>query len=449
MTDVEARVLEEVAPSPDEVKEVEAAADRLLAAVGEACGDLDVDAQPMLVGSVAKGTWLTTALDIDCFLVFPPETPREVMEEQGLAVGRRVLDGEERYAEHPYIHGTWEGIEADVVPCFRIDAADQPVSAVDRTPHHNAYVVDHLGPGQDDEVRLLKQFLHGIGAYGAETKTQGFSGYLAEVLVLHFGTFRDVLQAARGWHPRAVVDPAGHRAREFEEPLVVVDPVDGQRNVAAAVSRENLALFREAAGAYLREPSTAFFDPPDLEPLGEDELAERVETDDQRAWGWLFASPDVVEDNLYPQLRKVEESVVDRLRAEGFTVERSGHFADGERCLLVWVVRPPRLDATYEHVGPPAEMEDHAERFREKWEDHPDAAGPVRERDGRLVVEVRRSVRDPHRIVEADLEHLGMGRQIEDPIRGDRRTLVGAELVRADLGTWLSHLFEDRRPWER
>jgi len=45
-------------------------------------------------------------------------------------------------------------------------------------------------------VRLLKKFLIGTGIYGAEIAKEGFGGYVAEVFVLHYGSFLGVLEAA-------------------------------------------------------------------------------------------------------------------------------------------------------------------------------------------------------------------------------------------------------------
>jgi tRNA nucleotidyltransferase (CCA-adding enzyme) len=62
------------------------------------------------------------------------------------------------------------------------------LSATDRTPFIH-YVKKRLGKTLQDDVRLLKKFMQGIKVYGAEIKTGGFSGYLCELLILHYGSF--------------------------------------------------------------------------------------------------------------------------------------------------------------------------------------------------------------------------------------------------------------------
>src|SRR5206468_712277 len=107
----------------------------------------------------------------------------------------------------------------------------------------------------------------GIGVYGAEAKVLGFSGYLCELLILKYASFRGVLDSSLSWRPGTVIVLEGPPARTFPEPLIVVDPVDPNRNVASAVGIEQLATFVHAAREYLAAPSERFFFPRPLKAL--------------------------------------------------------------------------------------------------------------------------------------------------------------------------------------
>src|SRR5207249_2660507 len=100
-----------------------------------------------------------------------------------------------------------------------------------------------------------KAWAEGIGVYGAEAKVLGFSGYLCELLILKYGSFRGVLDSSLSWRPGTVIVLERPPARAFPEPLIVVDPVDPNRNVASAVGIEQLATFVHAAREYLASPS--------------------------------------------------------------------------------------------------------------------------------------------------------------------------------------------------
>src|SRR3990172_2012435 len=195
---LEEEVLKRVVPSAEEETRLRETVEAVRSRVGLAVKAHKIAVEPLLVGSVAKGTHLSPP-EIDIFVLFPRETPRETLEKVGLALGEFLEDKKRMYAEHPYTRGFWKGFEVEVVPCYRIRDASEKMSAVDRTPLHARYVIDQIGKGQRDQVRLLKAFCEGVGVYGAEAKIQGFSGYLCELLVLKFETFRGVLEAAAGW----------------------------------------------------------------------------------------------------------------------------------------------------------------------------------------------------------------------------------------------------------
>lgn len=173
---LEDEILKRIKPTPEEENEILSIADELVERSKSIISEMGIDAEPIIVGSVAKGTFLKDP-DIDIFIRFPPDTPRENLERYGLEIGRKLIpDGRENYAEHPYIHGTYKGYEVDIVPCYRVEDGSRKMSAVDRTPFHTEYIKSHLKDEQRDEVRLLKRFMKGIGVYGAEAEIEGFSG---------------------------------------------------------------------------------------------------------------------------------------------------------------------------------------------------------------------------------------------------------------------------------
>jgi tRNA nucleotidyltransferase (CCA-adding enzyme) len=195
--------------------------------------------------------------------LFPPSTGWEELESAGLEVGKKVLDEWElKYAEHPCVHGKISGYETDIVPCHKVKSATGILSAFDRTPLHTTYIKQKLKGTELNQVRLLKQFLKGTSAYGAGDNVNGFSGYLCEILILKYGNFLGLLKQAMGWKENERIILEGSSKAEFDPPLVVIDPVDLNRNVAASVSRENFELFRKAAKAYLEQPGLKFFFPP-------------------------------------------------------------------------------------------------------------------------------------------------------------------------------------------
>ncbi|HPS89921.1 MAG TPA: CCA tRNA nucleotidyltransferase, partial [Methanosarcina vacuolata] len=256
-------VLERIKPTEPEREKLFKIQEELASKVKMAAEKLGISGVLVkMVGSAARGTWLSGTHDIDVFISFPEETSRKELETLGMAVAREVArhaeHAEDRHAEHPYLNITYKGFDVDLVPCFRVASASQIKSAVDRTPFHNDFVKPRI-KGHEDEVLLLKQFMRGGGVYGSELKTQGFSGYLTELLVIHYGSFKDTVCAACSWKPGEKIDIMQHGEIKHEEPLVVVDPTDPRRNVAAALSLDKFCMFIDHCREFLKSLELSFF----------------------------------------------------------------------------------------------------------------------------------------------------------------------------------------------
>ena len=441
--------LQRVKPTPEEAQEVRDAADRLVARVEAEARAIAPDTRTMLVGSVAKDTYLRQSIDFDVFVLFPVDTTRERLEEVGLTLGRAVLeDPEEKYAEHPYMHGLWAGYDADVVPCYAVHDAGARISAVDRTPFHTRFVLERMEREQRDQVRLLKAFMKGVGVYGAESKTHGFSGYLCELLVLKYGTFRRVVKAAAGWKAGTflVLDKL-EGTPKFTDPLIFLDPTDTRRNVASAVSHDTLAHFTESCRAYIRRESLAFFFPRQLVPLPPDELVTSLRR--RRAEYLLLRTraPAVLEDHLHDQARKAIAGMTRLLERYGFEVRRASYDV-GSELLIVLEMPRVRLPETVTHSGPPVRSKEHAERFRRTWTDHRDARSPVYEEDGRLKVERIREYRRADELLRAKLLEYDLGKHLNEAMKEGFEVLVGLDVVQEDTSRLLTKHLNRKKSWE-
>ncbi len=444
---LEDAILARIRPTPQEEASLEAMVRDLLAEVQGVLKSRGWEAKPFVSGSVAKGTHLTGA-DVDLFVAFPPDLPREDLETRGLALGEILERGVHMYAEHPYTRGFYRGIQVEIVPCYRITDASQRMSAVDRTPLHVDYVLGHLGEGQGDQIRLLKAWSEGIGLYGAEAKIRGFSGYLCELLVLKYGSFRGVLEACQGWRRGGVLELDRAAARAFDEPLALVDPVDPNRNVASAVSLEQMATFVHAAREYLREPREAFFFPKPLRPL----TMARLRAVARKRSGTLLAlsvrAPAVTEDVLWPQLRKAHRAFLDLFAREGFGVHDSRFDLVGKEAVFLFEFATASLPRVLRHEGPPVWVRN-AKDFQEKWRsDSRTLAGPFLVGD-RWTVDVAREFTDAAALVKASWRSLSLGKDLEKSARRSLRLHAGAAALRAPYAEAWTRLFDRRFPWER
>ncbi|RDI71408.1 CCA tRNA nucleotidyltransferase [Halopelagius longus] len=439
------RVRERIDPDEDERTALREAASALTARVEEELADLPVDADAIRVGSTARGTWLSGDRDIDLFVRFPEGLDRESLESYGLEIGRAVLpDGQEEYAEHPYVTGEFRGFDVDLVPCYDVEDGSSLRSAVDRTPHHNAYLRERIDDELAADVRVFKRFLKGIGAYGSDLRTRGFSGYLTELLVLEYGGFEELLRAAADWHPPVVFDPEDHGERSFDHPLVVVDPTDPARNVAAVCSAENVARLQHYARAFLAGPDESFFFSPAPDPLSPDEVRSHVERRGTTPVAVVFDAPDIVADQLYPQLRKSLSGVRSELDRRGFGPLRATTFAE-DRAVLFVELAHATLPTISRHEGPPVHVRNHAEGFYDAYADSGDY-GPFLDGD-RYVVERDREYAEASAFLESDaIFDVGLGSRVESKLEESYEVLVGeavAELAETEaFGVEFARYFE-------
>src|SRR3972149_6701937 len=190
-------VLEKISPTEQDRKRIWALANELERKVASSASKKGIEAVVRVEGSVAKDTWLKEEPDIDVFMCLPPTIPRKTLGVVSLEIAREATEGwrqVERFAEHPYLEAFVEGFRVNIVPCYCAGRGEW-LSATDRTPFHTDYVKKRLNASLRCEIRLLKRLLQGLRVYGAEIKVGAFSGYLCELLVIHYGSFTQTLQA--------------------------------------------------------------------------------------------------------------------------------------------------------------------------------------------------------------------------------------------------------------
>jgi tRNA nucleotidyltransferase (CCA-adding enzyme) len=363
---LEESILAEIRPTQAERDHVCGIAKKLLEAIA-ASGK----AQGMVVGSIARHTWVRGDLDLDVFMLFDPGLSREALEEEGLGLARKIAvtftkQYHEKYAEHPYISALIDDVEVDLVPCYAVESAARIQSAVDRTPFHTRYITEKIN-GLIDDVLLLKRFTKSGGIYGSDQMTEGFSGYLCELLILHYGGFAPLLKAASEWKPQTIIDLENHTAKEFPEPLVMIDPVDPKRNVAAAVSLDRMVAFVELARGYIEEPSEHFFSLPDKHAITREELTALLAERGTTLYAITFPTPPYIEEVIVPQLKRSIIALAEHLERNGFVVHHAHYTMQPERCIFLFELLVAHLPKIRTHVGPPVWNRVNAEKFREKY----------------------------------------------------------------------------------
>jgi tRNA nucleotidyltransferase (CCA-adding enzyme) len=460
------KILEEITPDTEKRREIHALAEKLRKKVEAAVRKRKIKALVRVEGSVAKDTWISQEPDIDIFLQLPPTLSREEFGKTALAIAREATAGSkqvERFAEHPYLEAFVDGVRVNIVPCYKVRKG-QWKSATDRTPYHTDYIKPLLNKKLRGEVRLLKQFMRGIGVYGAEIKVGGFSGYLCELLVLNYKSFADVLKAFADFKTRRVIDYAGfykEKERElellFREPLVIIDPVDKGRNAASAVRKERLDYLIAASRAFLENPLRRFFNPPKTKLCSLERIANLMIERDSTIVFVKLGRINVVSDILWGQLYKTQRALRNLLLQNDFVILRDSVWSnESDINVLVFEVEHLQLPAVKKHLGPPLERTKECRDFlRKHLTTHDTFSGPMLE-SGRWVVETRRKVVEADELLEQSLKdggrRVGVAEEIAKAVRENFEILTDDVILNlyttnSDFAEFLTNYYEGKPRW--
>jgi tRNA nucleotidyltransferase (CCA-adding enzyme) len=390
-----------------------------------------IDAVAELHGSVAHGTWIRGQQDLDIFIVIDHFESRE----QLMQVLEAVKNGTdwvliEAYAEHPYLKTEINGYNIDIVPCFK--SLGKLHSSTDRTPLHTEWLNPRL-VGLGNEVRLIKKYLMVLGLYGAEIKVGGFSGYLCELLIIHYGGFWSLVEAAAGWGQKEEIIFDRKRGRWFKDSLTVIDPVDLGRNVASSLRKEAYWQFISASRSFMKNPRRSFF----LEKETKVKPSEVNEILKSRLTDILFLvveeSKAEVPDTLWGQLHKSRQAIENQLTNYGFNCLRSTSWSNEEnRHIFIYELRSVTIPGTIKHFGPPAYLESNVNVFIDTYLDNPrTVSGPQLEGDKWYVVlkkkfTVVKNLMD--KILVDGGREIGVSKKIAVRILQHNRVLVNEEI---------------------
>ncbi|MEM5812719.1 MAG: CCA tRNA nucleotidyltransferase [Candidatus Aenigmatarchaeota archaeon] len=391
-------VLRKITPSEEEQKETKAFIEKVLGVTEKILKPYGLE--KTLAGSYMRDTWLPDKKEFDIFIMFPESHTRESLEKTGLEIGRKIAKelGAEyviAYAEHPYVRarvftksvkeerkiigkarkkekGSWYDI--DIVPCYAVQSAEKIKSAVDRTPFHNRWLSENMSPALAPQVRLLKQFAKGIGIYGSDAKVLGMSGYLCELLIIHYKSFKNFIDQASQWEAGCVlIDIEGHHnereaviKRFRNQPLVVIDPVDPKRNVASSFSPENFTKLVKSCRDFIESPSENFFFPKKEKPDPK-KIKKLLDGRGTRLVGVRFSRPDVIDDIIWPQIRRTSRRIADILKENEFVVMGRDCWADQKECILIFEMEVWSLPKVRKLVGPFVFSKRHSDEFVAKY----------------------------------------------------------------------------------
>ncbi len=401
------RVLKKIKPTAKETQQEQKIADEIIEKIKKMKGH---HIGAILAGSISRQTNLKGDKDIDIFVLFEENTPTEKFEKEGLRIGIAVFRGhkwEKAYSQHPYIRGNINGFDIEIVPSYKVSDPLKIKSAVDRTPFHTKYLQEKLLPSQKDEVRLLRQFLKGIKAYGAELKTSSVPGYVTELLIIKYGSFEKTINAIAAWKEKEVIDlenqlPKTDAQKKFESPLIVVDPVDKNRNVAAALSINQFAKMIAASRAFQKKPSENFFFGKKTKPLSTAQVKNLLKKEEPIVLETGFQK--ILPDIMWGQIKRLSKQLSSAFEKEEFQVMRHSEWSDEKKSIIfVFDLKANTLEQAKKRIGPFVADQKNSEKFLAH---HKKPLSGPRIENGRWVLEIERKNSSAKKFLEDTLKRL-------------------------------------------
>ena len=385
-------VLEEIQPDGT----VKTAVTRFIKRLEKAIGGSDASAEVVLGGSIAKDTYLKHDHDCDLFVRFSGMDDGALSDSLARIIEAADVSAERIHGSRDYFACDVDGMHYEIVPVQSISHCSEASNVTDCSVLHVAWVQQNTqrtvqGIRLNDHIRIAKAFCKAQQVYGAESYIGGFSGHVLDILIIHFGGFPALVDAATSWKSRMILDPESHYGSSEEArnslntakisgPLILVDPIDPERNAAAALETGPFHTFIEACRRFKSGPSLDFF--------------TRIPLNKST---WKYPQSEVIELHFTPldrkrdiagaKMKKAFLAIRSALRRSGFPVADAAFAWDTEKAVGLYHIPQQKISDTYIQQGPPTDRKDDCKAFREC---HPDA----HEQDGRLVVERQRDYTD-------------------------------------------------------
>lgn len=353
-------ILKKIKPSAEEEKKLLDTANAIMSKIKVGI--------PTLGGSAAKGTWLKGSNDIDIYIKFD-NTKKDISKILKKELKKNFKNIETLHGSRDYFQFKSNGYMIEVIPILDIKEVKDAENITDISPFHVTWVKKHKGV--DDEIRLAKAFCKANKIYGAESYIQGFSGYVLEILTIYYGSFKKLLEGIILWKDKEVIDPEnfykGHNVLKIlnksktVSPLILIDPVDKNRNAAAGLNKKSFEKLRDIAASYLKNPSQEFFEEKKttMKVLKEKAKGKKLILFEVEP---LKKKKDVAGAKMVKCLAMMKKHFM----INGFKVLEHGW--EWDKKALFWFIFDKKiLPAKTKHYGPPSTSEKRMEGFKKKW----------------------------------------------------------------------------------
>jgi len=361
-------IIDKITPSKKERDKVDSIVNNFFKKIKPKLKDCVIE----LGGSMAKDTWLAGDHDIDIFVKFPYSKYKD----KDIS---RILQERLRGIKYCVMHGSRDYLQVkqgkylfEIIPVLNIKHSSRNMNITDVSPLHASYVKKYNK--NPLAIRLTKQFLKANNLYGAESYIKGFSGYVVELLIIYYGDFSSLVKNASKWKTQTIIDLSGYYKNDNEVlrninkdkrgNLILIDPVQPERNAAASLSQKNYFEFINLCKKYLAKPSKEFF------------IEKKFDVNKLK---YKYKNYDVIllkakplkgkEDVIGSKLLKAFTYIKNKISQEGYKLKDCNWHWNKE-AIFYYIIEKKKLPKEIIHYGPPKDLKEHVKKFKAKWKNY-------------------------------------------------------------------------------
>lgn len=374
------------------------------------------EASVLIGGSDAKGTVIRKELrDVDIFVAFNYKKYSRCSSKLSDILARELKKLKIKFIR---LHGSRDyfyyspsltynnakiRLKFEIVPILKITKPEQALNVTDVSPLHTKYIKKKILKKKElaDDIRLAKSFCYAQGCYGAESYVRGFSGYALEVLVIHYNSFMNFIRHAAKWRKemykgKVIIDPKKFYKSKDEvlfalneskllSPLILIDPIQKDRNATAALNEENFNQFINACKKFLKKPSERFF----VKSVIDEKVLRKLARKGEKLICIGLSLMPGKEDIIGAKLKKIFDFILEEFERNGFVVRKKifDFSFSKSKAHFYFIIKNPLLSKYVEHRGPPISMKEYANDFLNKWKGR---SKKIFEKKGRLYAIVER-----------------------------------------------------------
>ena len=385
-------------PTKQEQKKIQVKIDEFLDKIQLEIFKNEFKVEIVLGGSAAKGTFLKNDFDVDIFVRFDYGYKEEDLSKM-LAKILKIFKPSLVHGSRDYFQVKNKGIHYEIIPVLKVEDPKKALNVTDMSPLHVQWVQKNMSAKLRKEVILAKLFCKANNLYGAESYIRGFSGHVLDVLIVYYGGFLKLLKASQKWSPKGklnlygIIDVQKHgTAKKLNlsklSPLVVIDPIQPNRNAAAALGKDKLELFIEKSKDFLKKPSQKYFVKKKLTLT----KLKKLKPKDSKLFVLNVMALTGKEDIVGAKLLKSHMHLLKQLDIHNFIVYNSGWAWDKSKKAMFWFfIDQDLLNKETLRTGPPVKAKNPAKSFKAK---HKKAFVE----DARLYAYVKRMFRTPDKL---------------------------------------------------